>query len=110
LGGNFLSAMPDTLYLQEGLTRLDLNVRIGTKLNRSDLVVGKQAMILPCLGRSEIDRRPSIPSRSTDVPPVISSPSPATPGDGRGDGSSLKSKLSTLNSSPEQFITTENSM
>jgi molybdopterin-dependent oxidoreductase alpha subunit len=59
LGGNFLSAAPDTLYVQEGLTRLNLSVRIGTKLNRSDLVTGKQALILPCLGRSEHDRRAS---------------------------------------------------
>jgi molybdopterin-dependent oxidoreductase alpha subunit len=59
LGGNFLSAAPDTLYVQEGLTRLNLSVRIGTKLNRADLVTGKQALILPCLGRSEHDRRAS---------------------------------------------------
>ena len=59
LGGNFLSAAPDTLYVQEGLVRLNLSVRIGTKLNRSDLVTGKQALILPCLGRSEHDRRSS---------------------------------------------------
>jgi molybdopterin-dependent oxidoreductase alpha subunit len=57
LGGNFLSAGPDTLYLQEAMSRLDFQVRVGTKLNRSDLVTGKRAMILPCLGRSEIDRR-----------------------------------------------------
>lgn len=57
LGGNFLSATPDTLYVQEALSMLDLTVRIGTKLNRTDLVTGKQALILPCLGRSEIDRR-----------------------------------------------------
>ncbi|HEX4796742.1 MAG TPA: FdhF/YdeP family oxidoreductase [Humisphaera sp.] len=59
LGGNYLSAMPDTLFLQEALAKLDLTVRVGTKLNRSDLVTGKQALILPCLGRSEIDRRGS---------------------------------------------------
>jgi len=58
LGGNFLSATPDTRYVQEGLSKLDLTVRIGTKLNRTDLITGKQALILPCLGRSEIDRRP----------------------------------------------------
>lgn len=57
LGGNFLSATPDTLFVQEALCRLDLSARIATKLNRSDLVVGKQALILPCLGRTEIDRQ-----------------------------------------------------
>jgi molybdopterin-dependent oxidoreductase alpha subunit len=59
LGGNFLSATPDTLYTQEALSQLDLSVRIGTKLNRSDLVTGKQSLILPCLGRSEIDHQQS---------------------------------------------------
>lgn len=59
LGGNFLSAGPDTIYIQEAMSQLDLSVRIGTKLNRSDLVTGKQALILPCLGRSEIDRQTS---------------------------------------------------
>lgn len=59
LGGNFLSATPDTLYVQEAMAKLDLSVRIGTKLNRTDLVTGRQAMILPCLGRTEIDRRGS---------------------------------------------------
>ncbi|MDB5295605.1 MAG: oxidoreductase alpha (molybdopterin) subunit [Phycisphaerales bacterium] len=59
LGGNFLSAAPDTLYVQEGLSRLNLSVRIGTKLNRADLVTGKQSLILPCLGRSEHDRQKS---------------------------------------------------
>ena len=57
LGGNFLSAGPDTRYLQEAMSRLDLSVRIATKLNRSDLVTGRTALILPCLGRTEIDRR-----------------------------------------------------
>ena len=57
MGGNFLSATPDTKYVQAAMSRLRLSVRVGTKLNRSDLVVGRQALILPCLGRSEIDRR-----------------------------------------------------
>ena len=59
LGGNFLSAAPDTRFVQESLAKLRLSVRIGTKLNRSDLVTGRQALILPCLGRSEIDRQRS---------------------------------------------------
>ncbi len=60
LGGNFLSATPDTLYVAEALAKLDLSVRIATKLNRTDLVAGKQALILPCLGRSEIDSRAGV--------------------------------------------------
>lgn len=55
LGGNFLMAVPDTAYAAEALSRTDLTVRIGTKLNRSDLVTGRQAVLLPCLGRSERD-------------------------------------------------------
>ncbi len=55
LGGNFLSAMSDTHKVAEGLARCDLTVQISTKLNRSHLVTGKSALILPCLGRTEID-------------------------------------------------------
>jgi len=58
LGGNFLSASPDTLLVQKGLSRLELSVRIGTKLNRTDLVTGRQSLLLPCLGRSELDYLP----------------------------------------------------
>ncbi|TWT95545.1 FdhF/YdeP family oxidoreductase [Neorhodopirellula pilleata] len=57
LGGNFLMAMPDTRYGGEGLQQTELTVRIGTKLNRADLVTGKQSLILPCLGRTESDVR-----------------------------------------------------
>ena len=57
LGGNFLMAMPDTKYGAEALSKTRLNVRIGTKLNRADLIVGGQSLILPCLGRTELDAR-----------------------------------------------------
>jgi len=55
LGGNFASATPDTYRTWEGLRRCDLTVHITTKLNRSHLVHGKQALILPTLGRTEVD-------------------------------------------------------
>ncbi|HEX8491467.1 MAG TPA: FdhF/YdeP family oxidoreductase [Pyrinomonadaceae bacterium] len=55
LGGNFLSATPDTEYTARGLRRCRLTVQVSTKLNRSHLVTGEQALILPCLGRTEID-------------------------------------------------------
>ncbi|MBJ84513.1 MAG: hypothetical protein CMB52_03240 [Euryarchaeota archaeon] len=55
LGGNILSAMSDTEEVANGLRKIDLTVQISTKLNRSHLVTGKQALILPCLGRTEID-------------------------------------------------------
>jgi len=55
MGGNFLSAAPDTNYTAEAVSNCDLTVHISTKLNRSHLVTGKEALILPCLGRSEKD-------------------------------------------------------
>lgn len=55
MGGNFLSATPDTLYTGEALNRCDLTVQVSTKLNRSHLITGKEALILPCFGRSDED-------------------------------------------------------
>ena len=56
LGGNFLSATPDVEVVAAGLRRCRLTVQVSTKLNRSHLVTGEQALILPCLGRSEKDQ------------------------------------------------------
>jgi molybdopterin-dependent oxidoreductase alpha subunit len=55
LGGNFLSATPDTEYTAKALQRCRLTVHVSTKLNRAHLITGQQALILPCLGRTEID-------------------------------------------------------
>ena len=55
LGGNFLSATPDTEYTAQALRNCKLTVQISTKLNRSHLVHGKTALILPCLGRTDLD-------------------------------------------------------
>ena len=55
MGGNFLSATPDTEYTAEALRKCELTVHVSTKLNRSHLVHGKEALILPCLGRSDKD-------------------------------------------------------
>lgn len=55
LGGNFLSATPDTYKTARGLQKCRLTVSVVTKLNRSHLVTGKEALILPCLGRTEAD-------------------------------------------------------
>lgn len=55
LGGNFLSATPDTAYVAEALRRCRLTVQVSTKLNRSHLITGEEALILPCLGRTERD-------------------------------------------------------
>lgn len=55
MGGNFLSATPDTTYTAEALRRLNLTVFVSTKLNRGHLVHGKQSIILPTKSRSDID-------------------------------------------------------
>jgi molybdopterin-dependent oxidoreductase alpha subunit len=55
LGGNFASAASDTEYTMRALRSCDLTVHISTKLNRSHMVTGKTALILPTLGRSEKD-------------------------------------------------------
>ncbi|MFM0323296.1 FdhF/YdeP family oxidoreductase [Caballeronia glebae] len=55
LGGNFAAAIPDWARTQDAMRKLDLTVHISTKLNRSHLVHGQHALILPCLARTEID-------------------------------------------------------
>ncbi|QEO26860.1 FdhF/YdeP family oxidoreductase [Xanthomonas translucens pv. undulosa] len=55
MGGNFATATPDTEATHRALRRCDLTVHVTTKLNRSHLVHGRDALILPCLGRTEID-------------------------------------------------------
>lgn len=55
MGGNFLSATPDTFYTGKALQNCDLTVQVSTKLNRSHLIHGKEALILPCLGRTDKD-------------------------------------------------------
>ncbi|MDX5592988.1 FdhF/YdeP family oxidoreductase [Pseudovibrio sp. SPO723] len=57
LGGNFARATPDTLLVEEALRACTLTVNIATKLNRSHLMVGKKAYVLPCLGRTEFDEQ-----------------------------------------------------
>jgi molybdopterin-dependent oxidoreductase alpha subunit len=55
MGGNFAAAIPDWQLTQDALRNLDLSVHISTKLNRSHLIHGRDALILPCLGRTEVD-------------------------------------------------------
>ena len=55
MGGNFISATPDTEFTAKAMQQCSLSVQISTKLNRSHLIHGKKALILPCLGRSEKD-------------------------------------------------------
>ena len=60
LGGNFLSATPDTAYTAQALRQCRLTVQVSTKLNRSHLVTGEHALILPCLGRTERDSQAGV--------------------------------------------------
>ncbi len=55
LGGNFVMAASDTAYTAQGIQNCELTVQVSTKLNRSHLITGKTALILPTLGRSEKD-------------------------------------------------------
>ena len=55
ISGNFLSNVPDTVYSAHAMQRCRLTAHVSTKLNRSHLITGERALILPCLGRSEVD-------------------------------------------------------
>ena len=57
LGGNFLKATPDTELCAQGMRNCQLTAIISTKLNRNHLIGGKTALILPCLGRTELDNQ-----------------------------------------------------
>ncbi len=61
LGGNFLSATPDTEFTAAALRRCRLTAHVSTKLNRAHLITGEQALILPCLGRTEVDQQANGP-------------------------------------------------
>ena len=61
LGGNFAMAVSDTNYTGEALRKCQLTVHVSTKLNRSHLIHGETALILPCLGRTDQDVQASGP-------------------------------------------------
>lgn len=65
LGGNFVLAAPDTEFTAAAMSSCALTVQVSTKLNRSHLVHGRQALILPCLGRTEIDIQRDGPQAQT---------------------------------------------
>jgi molybdopterin-dependent oxidoreductase alpha subunit len=58
MGGNFALAAPDPIYTFAALQKCDLTIQVSTKMNRSHLVHGRDALILPCLGRTEKDHGP----------------------------------------------------
>jgi molybdopterin-dependent oxidoreductase alpha subunit len=55
MGGNFVLAVSDTDYTAEAMRKLKLTVHVSTKMNRSHLIHGETALILPCLGRTDHD-------------------------------------------------------
>ncbi len=55
MGGNFISATPDSQLTGEAIQNCELTIQVSTKLNRAHLVTGKEALILPCIARSEED-------------------------------------------------------
>ena len=61
LGGNFLRAVPETEAMEAAWRKLRLTVQIATKLNRSHVIHGEVAYLLPCLGRLEVDEQASGP-------------------------------------------------
>jgi molybdopterin-dependent oxidoreductase alpha subunit len=61
MGGNFPVASPDTAYTAEAMSRCRLTAYVATKLNRGHLTTGRESLILPCLGRTEIDRQAAGP-------------------------------------------------
>ncbi|MCW3493379.1 FdhF/YdeP family oxidoreductase [Microbacterium sp. SSM24] len=65
MGGNFVSATPDTAVVGAGMARVGLTVHVSTKLNRSHVVTGRRALILPTLGRTDRDRRGGAEQRVT---------------------------------------------
>ncbi len=75
LGGNFLSATPDTDVVARGLRKCSLTAFISTKLNRNHLVTGQTSVIMPCMGRTEVDVQASGPQFTTveDTLGVVSS-------------------------------------
>lgn len=65
LGGNFAVALPDPEQSFPAMGKLDLSVHVGTKLNRSHLLVAKETYVFPCLGRTELDEQAAGPQSIT---------------------------------------------
>ena len=65
MGGNFVSAAPDTVVTEEAMEQAELTVNVATKLNRSHVRCGRVSLILPPLGRSEQDRTGGVDQRVT---------------------------------------------
>ena len=110
MGGNFVAASPDTAAVAEAVQKCGLTVQVITKLNRTAVTPGKVSLILPCLGRSEIDRSADTPVRMS-VASTRTKPGEAESMSGGdllagGTGDADKSVRAPL----EQFVSTESTM
>jgi formate dehydrogenase major subunit len=65
MGGNFVSAAPDTVVTEEAMEQAELTVNVSTKLNRTHVRCGRMSLILPALGRSERDNTGGVDQRVT---------------------------------------------
>jgi formate dehydrogenase major subunit len=91
LGGNFVSAAPDTPVTEAAMERAELSVMVSTKLNRTHVRCGRTALILPALGRSERDQTGGVDQRVTvedSMSVVQASRGPLTPA-----GAELRSEV-----------------
>jgi len=82
MGGNFVAAVPDTVVTEKAMRSTTLTIQVSTKLNRSHVVCGETALILPVLGRSERDRTGGTVQRVTvedSMSSVHASKGPLTP-------------------------------
>lgn len=61
LGGNLISAISDTQFVEAAMQETEMTVQVSTKLNRSHVITGQEALILPTMGRTEIDLQESGP-------------------------------------------------
>ncbi len=82
MGGNFVAAVPDTQVVETAMRSALLTVQVSTKLNRSHVVTGETALLLPTMGRSEKDRTGGRAQRVTvedSMSSVHASTGPLTP-------------------------------
>lgn len=107
MGGNFVAATPDTEATEAAMRRCRLTVHVSTKLNRSHVVTGARALILPTLGRTDIDTpMPGSASETAAFAGGTGGPSGSVPAD--ADRSTRASRRDA--SERAQFVTVEDSM
>ncbi|HEX6278419.1 MAG TPA: molybdopterin-dependent oxidoreductase, partial [Pyrinomonadaceae bacterium] len=110
MGGNFAAASPDTVTVETALRNCDLTVQVITKLNRTALVPGKVSLILPCLGRSEIDRSADTPVRMSVASTRKSAGNEQSSTDEADVAGRTGDADKSVRAPREQFVSTESTM